>query len=626
MWLFNLDFLIMIKIFSTFKLENFKYMINRFSISFVIIITTTTLFFLLNNLDFPHNSKSIEFLYKCILSFILVFFFSIWIYLSCENLKISENKKSLFQLIPIAFWILFYSNFDFNLNLYDYYALILFSLSWTWIIAYMFFAPYIILRQRKRLISLKMSQKTELSNSLYYQYFYKTAIVFIFGFVLWWILFALWSLAILSLNLLFNLSWNFTNDFYSNWAIISLSFITPIVCLMNLPRDNLKEDKNFELNIFTNFVIKYVFVSFILMYFIILYAYTIKVLLNFNDWPKWEVCWLVILFSTFGYITYILTYYLESKIKVINIFRKIFPFIVIPQIFMLFYAIYLRINQYNLTINRYFVVVFGIWLLIISLYFIFSKKKNLIVIPVILTLFIIVISIWPWSIYNFPESMQIARLQKNLEKAWILVNWEIFPLHNYDSIDKELSKEIYNDIYYICYNSDCNKIASMFWENTKKTKLETITQITEKIQMKNYYTTQPNESKHLYIRAKDIYPINIESYTYMTEIVNQDYDKPISTNTYELTYELIIKVNIEDDILYVVQDNEIKEQISMWNFKEKIRDKYDKSFPQNILPKEELIFEINGQKYDIKLLIQYIEISDSNNYSYVSGYALIKQV
>jgi hypothetical protein len=78
--------------------------------------------------------------------------------------------------------------------------------------------------------------------------------------------------------------------------------------------------------------------------------------------------------------------------------------------------------------------------------------------------------------------------------------------------------------------------------------------------------------------------------------------------------------------LYVVQDNEIKEQISMWNFKEKIRDKYDKSFPQNILPKEELIFEINGQKYDIKLLIQYIEISDSNNYSYVSGYALIKQV
>jgi hypothetical protein len=60
---------------------------------------------------------------------------------------------------------------------------------------------------------------------------------------------------------------------------------------------------------------------------------------------------------------------------------------------MLFYAIYLRINQYDLTINRYFVVIFGIWLLVISIYFIFSKKKNLMVIPAILTIFTIIISI-----------------------------------------------------------------------------------------------------------------------------------------------------------------------------------------------------------------------------------------
>ncbi|MDR0772292.1 MAG: DUF4153 domain-containing protein, partial [Candidatus Peribacteria bacterium] len=65
----------------------------------------------------------------------------------------------------------------------------------------------------------------------------------------------------------------------------------------------------------------------------------------------------------------------------------------IPQIFMLFYAMYLRINQYDLTINRYFVVVFGIWLLFISLYFVFSKRKNLIVIPAVLTTFTVLISV-----------------------------------------------------------------------------------------------------------------------------------------------------------------------------------------------------------------------------------------
>jgi len=84
---------------------------------------------------------------------------------------------------------------------------------------------------------------------------------------------------------------------------------------------------------------------------------------------------------------------------------------------MLFYAIYLRINQYDLTINRYFVVVFGLWLLVISIYYIFSKKKHLSIIPAILTLFTIIISVGPWSVYSLPESRQLDRLKTNLEKA-----------------------------------------------------------------------------------------------------------------------------------------------------------------------------------------------------------------
>ncbi|MBT3727397.1 DUF4153 domain-containing protein [bacterium] len=67
---------------------------------------------------------------------------------------------------------------------------------------------------------------------------------------------------------------------------------------------------------------------------------------------------MVIGFSIFGYIIYIFSYAFDLKNKFIKTFRKVFPYVVIPQIFMLFYAIYLRINQYDLTINRYFVVVF----------------------------------------------------------------------------------------------------------------------------------------------------------------------------------------------------------------------------------------------------------------------------
>jgi len=102
---------------------------------------------------------------------------------------------------------------------------------------------------------------------------------------------------------------------------------------------------------------------------------------------------MVIGFSIFGYITYIFSYIFQETNNFIKNFRKYFPAIVIPQLFMLFYAIYLRIMQYDITMNRYFVVVFGIWLAIISLYLIFSKIKYLGFIPFLLAVFTILISI-----------------------------------------------------------------------------------------------------------------------------------------------------------------------------------------------------------------------------------------
>jgi hypothetical protein len=59
---------------------------------------------------------------------------------------------------------------------------------------------------------------------------------------------------------------------------------------------------------------------------------------------------------------------------------------------MLFYAIYLRIQQYDITVDRYFVVAFGVLLLVLSLYFICSKKKNLLSLPAILMVFTLLIS------------------------------------------------------------------------------------------------------------------------------------------------------------------------------------------------------------------------------------------
>lgn len=234
-------------------------------------------------------------------------------------------------------------------------------------------------------------------------------------------LIALGFIAIASVLALFDIT-NLVDDtkLYGNWATFALALVTPFYSLLSLPHLREIDKKTYEINRFFSFLIRYIAVPFIFIYFLILYAYSAKVLMNFQDWPKGMISWMVIGFSTFGYLTYIFSKPYEDTSSILRVFRRYFPYMVIPQIFMLGYAIELRIAQYDLTMNRYFVVIFGIWLMIISLYLIVSRKKSLAIITASLTLISLIISVGPWSVYSVPLERQYARLIRNLESAKIL--------------------------------------------------------------------------------------------------------------------------------------------------------------------------------------------------------------
>lgn len=215
--------------------------------------------------------------------------------------------------------------------------------------------------------------------------------------------------------------------------------------------------------------------------------------MNAGDWPKSQITWMVIAFSIFGYKMYAFSYSLEKN-TLVRIFRKFFPFVVIPQVLMLFYAIYLRIYQYDITINRYFVVVFGVFLLIISLYYSLSRTKFLAMIPFVLGIIIILISIGPWSVFSLPESRQYDKLIQKLEQAHILQGQTIVPLKSYEDISPELSGEIASGIEYMCSFHECEKIKKLF---------EKESQAIEKKTREDYFgivqkdSTYPEDSRYI---------------------------------------------------------------------------------------------------------------------------------
>ncbi len=641
-----------LEIFKTKKLK--KSLIDttkRFPITLIIIAIFCSLIFLELHYNSAFEKETNTDIFIVILSVSMVFFLSIGFYLMSESQKLNNTKRNLLQAVPILFWIWFF--FTFSKDIDSIKNLVFFFLTLTWILSYIYFSPYI-----KDILKLKQN--------IFYAFFHKISTIILISFILAGILFCLWAIWIWAVDTLFNLYLN-EEKTYWNWAIISLWLITPIFSLTQIPKKESFNKDDFQENIFFSFLVKYILIPFISLYFFILYAYSIKVLSNFWDWPKWEVSWMVIWFSIFGYITYIFSYVFENKNKFISFFRKFFPFLVIPQIFMLFYAIYLRINQYDITINRYFVVVFGIWLLVISIYYAISHKKNLVFIPLVLTLFTIIISLWPWSIYSLPESRQLERLKTNLKKANILQTNKIVNLRNYDEIDQKLSKDIYSGIEYICGFNSCKKIKKLFpkiyqeiekkdrekWEKENQKILETI--------QKNYKEKPCEYKKRHYVSGEKCYDIKwlndikkrkyywpskwriiheitkqikVKKYfpktKYKNFYINISFDHNFSLFPIEtLWYSKIIKIKNSGNIhlwkdkeyavaypeewrIHIIKDwRKTDEVINLKDIFKKIKKQYLKT-NENKYDKKDLLFEINQNWKKYKIIFDYLRLKNPN--------------
>src|SRR5699024_2541261 len=122
------------------------------------------------------------------------------------------------------------------------------------------------------------------------------------------------------------------------------------------------------------------------------------------------------------------------------------------------------------TIERYFVLVLGLWLAGIVLYFIFSKAKNIKVIPASLCLIALLISFGPWGAFSVSERSQITRLQTYLQQNELLEKEIIQPASG--TISFEDRREISNVIRYLVYNHGVSGIQPWFNQDLSKPEAE----------------------------------------------------------------------------------------------------------------------------------------------------------
>ena len=199
------------------------------------------------------------------------------------------------------------------------------------------------------------------------------------------------------------------------WIIIAEGF-SAIFFLSGFPSHFEKLETNQDypkgLKIFT----QYVLIPIITVYLVILYAYMVKIV-GTHQWPYGWVSYLVLAFAIAGILSLLLIHPIryEANNKWILAFSRFFYLAICPLIILLFLAIERRINEYGITEERYIVLGLSCWLAFISLYFIFSKSKNIKTIPITLCIISFLISFGPWGAFSVSFNSQNKRLKQFLQ-------------------------------------------------------------------------------------------------------------------------------------------------------------------------------------------------------------------
>ncbi|NHF60343.1 DUF4153 domain-containing protein [Flavobacteriaceae bacterium TP-CH-4] len=164
--------------------------------------------------------------------------------------------------------------------------------------------------------------------------------------------------------------------------------------------------------------VKYILIPLVLLYLLILYAYSFKILIQW-ELPKGWVSYLVTILALLGFIVQIIIDPIQKKIKAwtINRFFPWFYYLMLPLLVLLYIAIFRRILDYGVTENRYFVLLTAFWITSMIGYLLFARNRKLIVLPSSFFMLVILSSFGFWSAFQVSKESQIRRFKKVYENV-----------------------------------------------------------------------------------------------------------------------------------------------------------------------------------------------------------------
>lgn len=221
------------------------------------------------------------------------------------------------------------------------------------------------------------------------------------------------TFAIVAIDQLFDI--NFYSRVYLRLAALVFGGFLTVYFLWHAPRRFDFGEEDAQLDVVLRNLCKYILIPIVAVYFLILYAYAARILVNW-ELPRGWVSGLSLGFSVAGIFTWLLNYNLPQQdgSPIVRIYRRWFWLAAAPIVVLLFVAIGRRISDYGVTEARFLTAHTGLWIALSCLYFFFSKKDDIRFIPISLIVFALGFSFGPFNAFEVSNRSQLAQLKREL--------------------------------------------------------------------------------------------------------------------------------------------------------------------------------------------------------------------
>ncbi len=442
------------------------------------------------------------------------------------------------------------------------------------------------------------------------------------------------SVALVALDKLFGISFR-PLEIYGDLWVILLSFFHPLYFFSRFPKDLVFDNHELENSLPFRVFTRRILIPIVFLYGLILLAYVLKIITLWS-WPRGWVSNMVLWFSVFGTLAYLLNYIQleEKENRFVRAFKKYYFHFQALMSIVLMLAVYERIKTYGVTEARYIVASVGLWLFLISSYFVVSKRDNIKWIPASLALFIFIGTVGPLNMHNATIRSQFSRFMVELSEAGMLKDGV---LQKAGELTSNLQIKLAQRMRVLGERNALSKLKTLT-PNDLELPLDTMQsdRVVSPLHYNNY--NHSGSEVRAYALALNI-PYN-DKFNSRTRLDNFSlyspkmfstsvggYDRIVQLRSYKNNYnEQKETISLLDDgtaLMYIDIDSS-QHQVSLDNFLHK----YDDQLIGNA-ETDSLVFETDTEKHHFKFILQNIagSIKDGQyTFNAIDGIVLIKQL